>query len=207
SGIKSNLSDFTSTGNRVVAQVKFNSYTSSLTDQYGHGTHVAGIIGGNGSNSSGNYIGIAPKVNLVNVKVSDDTGAAAASDVVNGMQWVLNNKATYNIRVANLSLNSSVSSSYNTDPLDAAAEVLWFNQIVVVVSAGNNGTANLYAPANDPFVITVGATDDRGTASISDDTMASFSAYGTTSDGFAKPDLVAPGTNIVSDQPNNSTHL
>jgi serine protease AprX len=77
-------------------------------------------------------------------------------------------------------------------------EILWFNGIVVVVSAGNNGTATLYPPANDPFVIVVGATDDMGTWSINDDVVASFSAYGTTLDNFAKPDLVAPGRNIIS---------
>jgi hypothetical protein len=76
--------------------------------------------------------------------------------------------------------------------------VLWFNKIVVVVSAGNGGKQRLYPPANDPFVITVGAVDDKGTASIADDTLAPFSAYGMTSDGFLKPDLVAPGSNIVS---------
>jgi serine protease AprX len=77
-------------------------------------------------------------------------------------------------------------------------EILWFNGIVVVVSAGNRGTGAIYPPANDPFVITVGATDDKGTSSISDDGVASFSAYGTTSDGVKKPDVVAPGTNIIA---------
>jgi serine protease AprX len=122
--------------------------------------------------------------------------------VVNALQWVLNHKTTYNIRVVNLSLNSSVAESYNVDPLDAACEILWNNQIVVVVSGGNNGGTNngiLYPPANDPFVISVGATTGgTGTASTSGDTLAPYSAYGTTSDGFAKPDLVAPGTNIIS---------
>src|SRR5439155_2122359 len=135
----------------------------------------------------------APNVNLINVKVSSDAGAATSSDVVSGLQWVLANKLTNNIKVVNLSLNSSVVQSYNVDPIDAAVEVLWFNGIVVVVSAGNNGSATLYPPANDPFVITVGATNDMGTASITDDTIATFSAYGTTTDGIAKPDLVAPG--------------
>jgi serine protease AprX len=95
-------------------------------------------------------------------------------------------------------LNSAVAESYLTNPISAACEILWFNGITVVVSAGNNGTASLYPPANDPFVITVGAVDDKGTAALTDDVVASFSAYGTTSDGFAKPDLVAPGRNIIS---------
>jgi serine protease AprX len=116
---------------------------------------------------------------------------------------VLDNKAKYNIRVVNLSLNSSVAQSYHTSPLDAACEILWFNGIVVVVSAGNNGTATLFPPANDPFVITVGATDDKGTLAASDDGVATFSAYGLTESGFAKPDLVAPGRNIIGLLPEN----
>ncbi len=86
--------------------------------------------------------------------------------------------------------------------LSAAVEILWFNGIVMVVSAGNNGTGEgpvaLYPPANDPFVITVGATEDKGTSSLWDDNLAVFSAYGTTEDGFSKPDLVAPGRNLIA---------
>ncbi|MDQ5825869.1 MAG: S8 family peptidase [Chloroflexota bacterium] len=202
SGLDSTHSDFSVAGDlktpRVIGKEKFNSFTSSMSDGYGHGTHVAGIIAGNGSSDPGKMIGVAPKANLVNVKVSDDDGRATASDVVAGLQWVLNNKATYNIRVVNLSLNSSVYESYHTSPLNAAVEVLWFNGIVVVVSAGNNGTATLFPPANDPFVITVGAVDDKSSAGLSDDYVTTFSAYGTTPEGFAKPDLVAPGYKIRS---------
>jgi serine protease AprX len=183
---------------RIVANVKFNSITSNPTDQYGHGTHIAGIIGGNGAQSNGAYIGVAPKVKLINVKISDDVGQALTSDVVAGMQWVLDNKNNFGIRVVNISLNSTVAESYHTSPLDAAAEILWFNGIVVVVSGGNNGTADIYPPANDPFVISVGASDDKGTNTIADDTLASFSAFGNTIDGFQKPDLVAPGKNLVA---------
>ena len=115
---------------------------------------------------------------------------------------IYNNISTYNIRVVNLSLNSTIAQPYHTSPLDAAVEILWLNGITVVVAAGNNGTGagpvSIYPPANDPFVITVGATDDKGTTSLGDDTMAAFSAYGATEDGFAKPDLVAPGRNLIS---------
>ncbi len=190
-------------GKRVRANVNFNTAFHNAADRYGHGTFVAGIAAGNGSLSGGRYIGVAPRADVVNVRVSDDQGMAYESDVVDGLQWVLANQAKYNIRVVNLSLNASVVEAYNTSPLDAAVEVLWFNGIVVVVAAGNNGTATLYAPANDPFVITVGATDDRGTPSLSDDAIASFSAYGTTESGFAKPDLVAPGKNIIGVLPEN----
>ncbi|HVG00396.1 MAG TPA: S8 family serine peptidase, partial [Chloroflexia bacterium] len=188
---------------RVLTSVKYNiNPVDDTKDQYGHGTHVAGIIGGNGKKSDGKYIGVAPKVNMVNVKVGDNLGMTTASDVVMGLTWVYDNKDRYNIRVVNLSLNSAVAEPYHTSPLNAAVEILWFNKIVVVVSAGNNGLGMnngvLYPPANDPFVITVGATNDMGTAATDDDVLAPYSAYGTTADGFSKPDLVAPGTNIVS---------
>jgi serine protease AprX len=200
SGVNSNGDLYTNMGvNRQVADVRFNSdYNQSASDGYGHGTHVASIVGGDGSESGGKYIGVAPMVNIINVKVSNDDGSAMMHDVVAGLQWVLENKDAYNIRVVNISLNSSIAESYHTSPLDAAVEILWFNKIVVVVSAGNNGNGAIYPPANDPFVITVGATDDKGTNSISDDVMASFSAYGKTSDGVKKPDLVAPGKNITA---------
>jgi serine protease AprX len=187
--------------NRVVASVNFQGgYNASTFDGYGHGSHVAGVIAGNGRHLNGKYIGVAPQADIINVKVCDDLqkGLCTAESVVKGLQWVLQNKTTYNIRVVNISLNSSVAESYNTSPIDAAVEVLWFNGIVVVVSAGNQGQANLFAPANDPFAIVVGAVDDVGTVGIGDDKLTTFSSYGITSDGFARPDLVAPGKNIVS---------
>jgi serine protease AprX len=201
SGINPQQDLYTTQGvSRLVASVAYNSgYNQSVYDGYGHGNHVAGIIGGSGSRSGGAYIGVAPAVNLINVKVTEDQGSAAMSNVIHGLQWVYENKDRYNIRVVNLSMNSSVAESYHVNPLDAALEVLWFNKIVVVVSAGNNAsTGVLYPPANDPFVITVGATDDKGTPSRADDTLASFSAYGVTQEGIVKPDLVAPGSSIVS---------
>lgn len=181
-----------------------NNQTSApdANDNYVHGTHVAGIIAGNGASSSGMYKGVAPGANLINVKVSNDQGVALMSDLIDGLQWILSNKTTYNIRVVNISLNSTVAESYHTNPLNAAVEILWFNGVTVVVAAGNNGTGNnpvtLYPPANDPFVITVGATEDKGTTSLSDDKIANFSAFGTTENGFAKPDLVTSGRSLIS---------
>lgn len=190
-------------GKRVRATVNFNAASHDAIDRYGHGTFVAGIIAGNGSLSGNKYVGVAPRSDVLNVRVSNDQGLSNESDLVSALQWVLDNKARYNIRVVNLSLNSAMAQSYHTSPLDAACEILWFNGIVVVVSAGNNGTATLFPPANDPFVITVGATDDKGTLSTSDDAIATFSAYGTTESGFAKPELVAPGRNIIGVLPEN----
>lgn len=108
-------------------------------------------------------------------------------DVIGAMQWVYDNKDTYNIQVVNVLLNSTVAQSYHTSPLSAAVEILWFNRIVVVISAGNNGTSDgpitPYPPANDPIVITVGTVEDKGTTGVGDDTLAVFSAYGTTDHG------------------------
>jgi serine protease AprX len=192
---------------RTLAAISSRPEQAGWRDQYGHGSLVEGIIGGNGEGSHGKYMGIAPAVNFVSVRTSDRLGKALTSDVIGGLQWVLDNKETYNIRVVNLSLNSASPESYHTNPISAACEILWFNGIVVVVAAGNNGDANLYPPANDPFVITVGATDDNGTASLNDDSMASFSAYGTTESGFAKPELVAPGVDLISFVPQTNNKI
>ncbi|MEM7127732.1 MAG: S8 family peptidase [Chloroflexota bacterium] len=193
---------------RVIARVDFVGGQKIADDFYGHGTHVAGIVGGNGSQSDGAHIGVAPKVNLVDVKVTDDCGAGKTSDVIAGIQWILEHKDVYKIRVANLSLNSSLAEPYHLSPLNAALEILWFNGIVVVVSAGNNGNDGiLYPPANDPFVITTGAVDTNGTTSTSDDFLAPFSASGKTQDGFTKPDLIAPGADIISTLAGDDSNL
>jgi serine protease AprX len=186
---------------RIKVEKSFNSDTSS--DQYGHGTHVAGIIGGNGRASGGIYSGIAPKVDLINLKISNDLGLAYESDTVDAMQWVLDYKDEYNIRVVNLSIQSTVPQSYHESALDAAAEILWFNGVVVVAAAGNwnnNSTFNAIqaAPANDPFIITVGATDEKGSSKRQDDSTTSFTASGTTLAGYKKPEVLAPGVDIIS---------
>jgi serine protease AprX len=216
-GIAGTLPDFresqSNSTSRVVATAATNPYATSDNDSYGHGTHVAGIIAGNGGNRpssdplDGNYVGVAPDANLVSVKVSDENGDATVLDAIYGLQFVVDYKSTYNIRVVNLSLESSDPQSYKTDPLDAAAEAAWFNGIVVVAAAGNRGTAGDavdYAPGNDPYVISVGGVDDQGTKNTLDDAIASWSSRGTTQDGYAKPDVLAPGAHIVSDLAPNS---
>jgi serine protease AprX len=209
SGINPQADFYTNMGtSRLTTSVVYNTgYNKTIYDAYGHGSHIAGIIGGNGRQSGGAYVGVAPMANLINVKISDDNGYSTTSNVVAGLQWIYDNRLLYNIRVVNISLNSSEAESYNTSPLCAAAEILWFNGVVVVSSAGNKGSAGLYPPANDPFIITVGATDDRGTADSSDDKVANFSAYGTTADNISKPDLVAPGKNIISTMGNTGMGL
>jgi serine protease AprX len=204
--------EFGYTSSRLHTQISFNDNSNLAYDTNGHGTHVAGIIGGGGQKSNGLYKGIAPNVGFISVKVCDDDGMAYESDVVAAMQWVYDNNRNvgtpsaitpYRIRVVNLSLNSTVEQSYHTSPLSAAAEILWFNGIVVVASAGNYSAEAGYntinaGPANDPFIITVGASNENGTSNRSDDNVALFSAYGTTVDGVRKPDIIAPGKNIIS---------
>jgi serine protease AprX len=170
-------------------------------DGYGHGSHVAGLIAGDGTHSHGLYTGVAPGADLVNVKVGDETGAATISDVIDGLQFVFLNKDRFNIRVVNLSLSVDTPQSYTTDPLDAAVELLTFRGMLVVAAAGNAGTAAgavSYAPANDPFVLTIGAVDDLGTGDIGDDSVPSWSSRGVTQDGFAKPELSTPGRHLIS---------
>ncbi|HEY7406344.1 MAG TPA: S8 family peptidase [Candidatus Angelobacter sp.] len=177
-------------------------------DQYGHGTHVAGIIGGNGYVSNGYMQGIASRVNLINLRVLDANGAGTDSAVVAAIQRAIQLKGQYNIRIINLSLGRRISESYLLDPICQAVEQAWKAGIVVVVAAGNfgqdnsmqtNGYATITAPGNDPYVITVGATNTHGTDMTSDDTMTSFSSKGPSLlDHVIKPDLVAPGNRMVS---------
>ena len=120
-------------------------------------------------------------------------------DVINGLQFVVDHKAEFNIRVVNLSLSTDTPQSYKTDPLDAAVEYAWQKGIVVVAASGNRGTAAdavKYAPANDPFVISVGGSDENGDYGKGE--RAAWSSTGRTQDGFAKPDVMAPGAHIVS---------
>jgi serine protease AprX len=197
SGIQADRADF---AGRVVANVNLSTLTGNTTpgDGRGHGTFVAGIAAGNAPG----YAGAAPNAKIAALDVMNDQGVARTSDVIAACQWILANKAQYNIRVANLSMHSSTPSNFTKDPLDRAVEQLWFNGVTVVAAAGNYGTAGtpsrvMYAPGNDPFVITVGAADLGGTFRITDDTTAPWSAYGYTYDGFWKPEISAPGRYMV----------
>jgi serine protease AprX len=208
-GVNGELADFRGADgtSRVIASAVVNPDATTAEDRYGHGTHVAGLLAGNGRQLPttdplyNRYIGTAPDAELVSIKVSDDSGNATLIDVIDGLQFAVDFKDAYGIRVVNLSLNSSQAQSYREDPLDAAAEAAWFAGLVVVTAAGNRGDAPgavSYAPANDPFVISVGAVDDRGTKFTSDDAVASWSSRGVTQDGFDKPDILAPGAHMVA---------
>jgi serine protease AprX len=206
-GVDGRLPDFNEAdgSSRVIASAVTNPDATTALDTYGHGTHVAGIIAGNGnrrtSDTGHTYIGIAPEANLIAIKASDDAGNATILDAIYGLQFAVDHKDDYNIRVVNLSLSSTEAESYRTDPLDAAVEAAHFSGIVVVAAAGNRGGAAGaagYAPGNDPFAISVGAIDDRATSSRFDDLPTGWSTLGTTQDGFAKPEIAAPGAHIVS---------
>ncbi len=207
SGIQGFRADF-DYGLRVIDRARINSSgtQNSLGDGYGHGTFVAGLAAG----SAKGYAGVAPSAPLVSVDVLNDQGMALTSDVIAGCDWIVKHKKSDDIGVVNLSLTSTAPASVFWDPLDKAVEKLWLDGIVVVAASGNYGTGaqpsgELYAPGNDPFVITVGADDIAGTISPGDDTAAPWSAWGYTLDGFAKPDLVAPGRYLIGPVPDNST--
>ncbi|MEX0786900.1 MAG: S8 family serine peptidase [Dehalococcoidia bacterium] len=190
-------------GNLRVQRVSIRPNIDPDRDGFGHGSHVAGIIAGysSGTSTQGKYTGIAPGADILSVRIADDNGNATVGDLMAGLEYVDDNREEFNIRVLNLSVTSSIAQSYKVDPIDAAVELLWFKGVVVVVAAGNDGTASdavNYPPANDPFVITVGAFDDAGTTSYSDDRHTSWSSRGTTQDGYAKPELMAPGVDLPS---------
>jgi serine protease AprX len=186
---------------RVLARVDLTSERDGI-DRFGHGTHMAGVIAGSGATTFGAFEGAAPETRIVSVKVAGWDGATDVSTVIAGLQWVVANRARFNIRVVNLSWGTDGTQGYGVDPLDRAVERAWAAGLVVVVSAGNTGPAagTITKPADDPFVITVGAADTNGTGNTLDDTVAPFSSAGPTAAGVAKPDLLAPGVSIVSDR-------
>jgi serine protease AprX len=194
-------------GSRLLASVNLSTLpNNSPGDGRGHGTFVAGIAAG----SSAGYAGASPSANLVSIDVLDDSGMGMTSDIINACQWILDHKSQYNIKVANFSLHSSITAPFFIDPLDRAVEKLWFNGITVVTAAGNYGVPGgasgvLYSPGDDPFVVTVGAADIGSKSNVKDDSIAPWSAWGYTVDGFAKPELSAPGRYMIGPVPQTST--
>ena len=187
------------------------------TDEYGHGTHVAGIITGTGTYAAGvttQYTGgIAPGAQVVNVRVLGDNGVGNTSDVIAGIDWVISNKAKYNIKIMNLSLGHAVTEPVLFDPLCAAVERAYRAGIIVIAAAGNAGKladgtpvlGGIASPGNSPYAITVGATNTFGTASRDDDEVTTYSSRGPTKyDNNAKPDIAAPGNKIISLEAANS---
>lgn len=168
-------------------------------DDHGHGTFVAGVAAGNGYSSGGKYRGIAPEANIIGVKVMDKDGSGNSSDIVAGMQWVVDHQQEYNVRIMSLSLGAKPSNS-RFDPLAAAVEAVWKKGIVVVAAAGNSGPKQntIATPGISPMILTVGAVDDKRTPDYKDDVIADFSSRGPVNGRQVKPDLVAPGVNITA---------
>jgi serine protease AprX len=186
-------------------------------DPYGHGTHVAGIVAGNGRISRAEYIGVAPNANIINLRVLNSQGMGRVSYILGALEWVYQNRATYNIRVVNISLGTAAVESYKNDPVCKAVRRLVDAGVVVVAAAGNNGKdaagqklyGAIHSPGSEPSALTVGAANTFGTDARSDDGVASYSSRGPTRgawtdllgvrrhDNLVKPDLVAPGNKIV----------
>lgn len=193
-------------GSRIVYRQSFIS-GGVQNDDFGHGTHVAGILAGNGRSSSmpGTLHllkGIAPNANLLDLRVLDLNGASTDSIVIAALQKAVQLKNQYNVRVINLSVGRPIYESCNRDPLCQAVEAAWKSGIVVVTAAGNlgrNGYATITSPGNSPHAITVGCMKTLETYPRSDDQIASYSSKGPTYvDLTVKPDVVAPGNLVVS---------
>lgn len=192
--------DLVKPSNRIVAFKDFVNDNSTPYDDNGHGTHVAGIIAGNGYSSKGKYVGVAPKSNILGIKALDENGGGSTSDIISALSYVIDNKEKFNIKIINLSLGTPVNNNPEKDPLLKAVEKCVEAGIVVVSAAGNSGPMEktILSPGISSKVITVGAVDDKRTIDISDDSIAEFSSRGPTPQGLLKPDLVAPGVNIRS---------
>lgn len=192
--------DLTTPKNRIVA---FHDLINKETEPYddnGHGTHCAGDAAGNGALSEGRYKGPAPEASIVGVKVLDESGGGSLSTIIEGIEWCLDNQDTHNIQIISLSLGASALESFRDDPLSIAAQEAWHSGMVVCAAAGNSGPApsTIGTPAINPFIITVGASHDQNTVDRADDEIAEFSSRGPTIDEFVKPDIYAPGTDIIS---------
>jgi serine protease AprX len=196
-------------GSLQVVEVEIVGHEPGLADYYGHGTHVAGILAGNGASSTGltsfkTFKGIAPGAQIVSLRALQPDGTGSTSDIISAIDWVLKFKTQYNLRVMNLSLGHPVYESYTTDPLCRAVRAANDAGVVVVAAAGNDGGVGtgfgtIDSPGNEPSAITVGAMDDSGTVVTTDDVLAWYSSKGPALvDLTVKPDLVAPGTAIVS---------
>ncbi len=205
------MNDLTARRNRVIHGPDL-SGENNLIDTYGHGTVMAGIIGGDGydsmNNASGAFMGIAPHAQIISLKVAGANGATDVSTVLAAMHWVAAYRDQYNIRVVNLSWGTHGTQTYKLDPLNYAVERLWQLGITVVVAAGNSGptSSTITKPGDDPFVITVGAYNDQQNSDLGDDSVPGWSSRGpTTADGLSKPDVVAPGRLITSTRSYGST--
>jgi serine protease AprX len=215
--IDSGLAPLEDFSGRIIGSYDFTrgGISTTASDEYGHGTHVAGLIGASGASSRNEYQGVAPGVKFLNLRVLDKNGTGRTSDVIAALEFAVANKDRFGIRVINLSLGHPIYEPAVTDPLVAAVEAAARAGITVVVAAGNYGTnattgetgyAGIASPGNAPSAITVGSAQTQGTLQRADDLVASYSSRGPSwYDGFAKPDILAPGEGLVSDLADGST--
>src|SRR5437867_3493396 len=175
------------------ARIDFVHDGNTMDDAGGHGTFIAGLIAANGAMK-----GVAPSAKIVSLRVLDANGNGTMKSVIAAFDWILKNQSRARIQVLNLSWGAPQATTYHKDLLSALVEAAWFAGVTVVAAAGNNGPGAVTAPASDPFVVTVGSFDDQGTAAGEDDAFSDFSATGPTLDGFAKPDVLAPGEHVKS---------
>ena len=184
---------------KVVGGIDLTAEANNL-DSFGHGTFIAGLIAGSGAASNGAVKGVAPSARLISVKIAGADGSTDLVRLIAALDFVATTREVFGTRIVNLSLSVDPMGPYQNDPIDIAVERVWHSGVVVVTAGGNKGNnpGSITAPGDDPFVITTGASDDRTTPGIGDDTLASFSSVGPTADGYAKPDLVAPGKSVVS---------
>lgn len=192
--------DLTRPYNRIIGFKDFVNNKTSPYDDNGHGTHVAGIIAGNGYSSKGLYTGIAPEANILGIKALNNRGSGNMSDIIEAIEYAIKTKDEYNTKILNLSFGSPSNNSYLKDPLCKSVKEAKNAGLIVVAAAGNSGpqAKTIVSPGISPDVITVGAVDDKRTIDPSDDEIARFSSRGPTKEGLAKPDVVAPGVNINS---------
>jgi len=207
--VDSGIAHAPSLNGRVLASVDFTGTKPKRADEYGHGTAVAGII----ASTSASYPGVAPGASLVNLRALGSDGSGATSDVIAAIDWAVEHRAQYNLRIINLSLGHPVFEPAVDDPLCQAVQRAVDAGVLVVAAAGNFGkTADgrpiiggVVSPGNAAAALTVGALNTRGTVQRSDDKMATYSSRGPTMiDGVLKPELVAPGNRIISTSSNRS---
>ncbi len=193
-------SDLIRPTNRVVGFKDFVNNKSRFYDDNGHGTHCAGILAGNGYSSKGKYKGIAPEANILSIKVLDENGNGNTSDILSTVQWIIENKEVYKTRIVNFSLGAIAQYRERRDPLVKAANRAIDNNLIVIAAVGNSGPMRntILSPATSRYVISVGALNDSRTLDLSDKYIADFSSRGPTLDRIRKPDLIAPGVDIMS---------